>query len=441
MQKIHPLILSTNLLPSDMMMPFYAIQPFSIHQEKERICKILDDSLTDNLNIILGNFPSLDHAYITISISGWLLKQNSLSQMQNNMKKAFVWAIWSYLNDNPAERNTFIKSVFGEKVIEKDYLVIPLESITKSIPFSNDNYIQDRQLFIPPHVYMDKIPEAIESSLDFIIESFETNIQTPIKKEIKDVFHDKIESIKKTGNENGPWLLYKSNIDPLLKFAVDLLRKPKERQVYSIIDIHDCIAQYIPKHNWDLQFRDYLLSLDEGALLQVYKKAYMTKKISELEYVSSHSISIKENTKLCLSTLDDIDKLRAFPCIEKILESKTISHNLIAALFSILLWFYTKKECHTILKKKLNIPNYNVEKAERQINSLIDSDGYPRYIYGTKGFGEHCIGYSVCSGCWLTHINFPEKYYHKKRNLRNNYFNPPIKDEKTCSISPVTMTI
>jgi len=440
-EELHPLIWSINCTLSDMMRPFHAIKPFSVYHEKDTIDKILDASLNSSIDLGLDRFKSLNHAFAIISISGWILQQNSFSQLQNNLRNSFVWSVWSYLTNNPELKSLFLKSIFGDDVTEKENLIMPLTGVSKNIPFSNDNFIENRCLFVPPHVYMDRIPGYIESSFDNMIQSFEDNIQPKIKKEIELVFTETIESLKTAGKEKGPWILYGCNIDPLFKFAVDLLKQNDKKQTYSLSDIRDIISQYIPKHKWDSQFKEHLLTLSEEDLIQVYKKAFLTKKIPELEYVSSHSISIKENTKMSFICMDDFEQLRTFPCIDSLLNSKTVPHKVLTALFSILLWFYTKEECHHIIKNKINSKNYDVRKTEKQISSLVDNDGLPRYIYGTKGFANYCIGYDRCPGCWITHINFPEEYYEKKRKLRKSYLRSSSKDSQSCSISPTTLRI
>lgn len=442
-EKPHPLIFSCNCSASELLEPFYAIKPLNLHDEKETIQAILEKAMENTLNLSFDNFPSLDHAYATITIAGWLSHQKQFTQIENRLRFSFEIAVLNYLQQHPEISPAFIKSVFGKDAYKKDngFLIIPLNGITKNIPISRDNYIQDQCLYIPPHVYMDLLPEHIIVSFDNIIQGFDNYIDIPLKNDVSMIFADIIESIRIYGIENGPWLLYENHTHPLSKFAVDILIDPIGRQTYSFADVLDIISEYTPVHTWDTQFKEKLSSMKEEELANFYKKADYSRKHPEIEYVSDHTITITKNTKVTLTTLDDIEKLQIFPCINKIFTEEKPPHKIIISFISILLWFYSKDECHYILNKKLKFKNYDRAKTEKHINSLIDIDKLPKYFSGTNGFGKYCIGYQNCEKCWIKYIRFPENYYSKKRESRENYYKSQSTGSTPCSILPKTISI
>ncbi|WP_321416672.1 hypothetical protein [uncultured Methanomethylovorans sp.] len=420
--ELHPIFNAQKQTDTNLIEPFNALRPLNIFNEKTLIKKIISMSFDGNTTgLSLAEFLSLDHAYALFSITGWLLHNASMTQIEKNCRNLFTWSILEYLENKPIKKQV-IQAIFGKNAIEKGNLIIPLSDINENIPFSRDNSIIDYHVVVPPHVYMDKIPTYFESSFKSMISFFESKIEQSIKNEIKNIFQDIVDQLLETGNVKGPWLLYEFNADPYLKFAVDILLKDAStQQTLSIVDIRDAIEQYYCRHVWEQSFKNKLLKLDDRNLMQVYEKAQESKKFPEIRLVDPFALTIQNSTKITLKTIEDIHKLKQFPCMAKAIESSEISHDIRTAFFSTLLWFFSKAECHQILKSRMNDKKYNQEIAEKQINSLIDIDNTPKYIYGTRGFGKYCIGYSMCPQCWIKALDFPENYYHKKDILRQRY--------------------
>ena len=126
--------------------------------------------------------------------------------------------------------------------------------------------------------------------------------------------------------------------------------------------------------------------------------------------------------KIALESIDDFERLREFPCFEKALTVRTIPHNIRVAIFSVLLWFYSIDDCHSIIKTIFHVGNYDHGRSENQLKSLLGNDGTPQYIYGTNGMGEYCIGYENCKRCWVGALQFPDGYYKRKDELKLNKF-------------------
>jgi len=122
--------------------------------------------------------------------------------------------------------------------------------------------------------------------------------------------------------------------------------------------------------------------------------------------------------KIALDSIDDFGRLREFPCFEKALAVRAIPHNIMVAIFSVLLWFYSIEDCHSILKTIFHLGNYDHGRSENQLRSLLGNDRTPQYIYGTNGMGEYCIGYENCKRCWVGALQFPDGYYKKKNELK-----------------------
>jgi hypothetical protein len=423
-----------------MMLPFHAMRPLNIHKEKLLIDNILTKTLSNELEISFDQFNSHDHAFVIITMSGWLLRKACFTQMELNLMRSYIWAVLKCIENEPDLKPLFIKSIFGIDAIEREELILPLDAITKNIPFSTETRIRENLLFVPPHVYREIIPDKISSSFTKMLESFDHNIEKSIKKDIECIFDPTLINLRKKGMDEGPWLLYETQVPPLMKFAVDILLKPVKENTLSLVDIRDAISDHVPSHQWDNSFKKHLLQLNDNDLIGLYKKIEQTKKIPELREVNNYSITLQQNDKVSLSSLADIEKLKEFPCIKKIMELQYIPHNILTALFSILLWFYSTEECHTILKEKMRFERYDRQRTERQIYSLLDHEGYPKYFYGTRGFEDHCIGYNKCRKCWVNLINFPEEYYVKKRLLRKNYSRTEEAPDK-CILKPMTLTI
>lgn len=438
----HPIFNAQKSTDDELIQPFSALKPLNIFNEKPLVNKIISMSFRGNItDISIMDFLSLDHAYVLFSITGWLLHNASMTQIEKNCRNLFTWSILEYLENEPIKKQV-IQAIFGKNAIEKNNLIIPLSDINENIPFSRDNAIIDYHVVIPPHVYMDKIPSYFELSFDTMISFFDKTIDQSIKNEIKNIFQDIIDQLLETGNIKGPWLLYEFNADPYLKFAVDIILKDTiTQQTLSIVDIRDTIEQYNCKHIWEQRFKNNLLKLDDRNLMHVYEKAQNSRKFPELRIVDPFALTIQNSTKITLKTIEDIHKLKQFPCMAKAIESSEIPHDIRTAFFSTLLWFFSKAECHQILKSKINDKKYNPDIAQKQIDSLIDTDNTPKYIYGTRGFGKYCIGYSMCPQCWIKTLDFPEIYYHKKDILRQRYYLKNEVSSKCQTPSPIPKMI
>ena len=122
--------------------------------------------------------------------------------------------------------------------------------------------------------------------------------------------------------------------------------------------------------------------------------------------------------KIQLETFDDIDRMMVFPCIQKVMETGEAPHNVLAAMFSVLLWFYRKGDCHYILKNIIGLETYNFDTTEEQLKSLIDDNEFPKYLYGTEGFVPNCVDYINCPRCLLFALDFPDEYFLRKEERK-----------------------
>jgi hypothetical protein len=160
----------------------------------------------------------------------------------------------------------------------------------------------------------------------------------------------------------------------------------------------------------------------EGAIHQVLSSPLMTKRVRVYKSKWLKYVVFPKANKFKIEVFEDLDRLRIFPCFQKLFEVRNGPHDVLSGLFSVLLWFYTKSDCHYILKEIICFEKYDYAKTEQQLSSLLEDGETPKYMYGPSRLDPYCVGYGKCPGCWLSNLDFPEKYYEKKteREILNN---------------------
>ncbi|CAG0983436.1 hypothetical protein METP2_02121 [Methanosarcinales archaeon] len=134
-------------------------------------------------------------------------------------------------------------------------------------------------------------------------------------------------------------------------------------------------------------------------------------------------IKIGAPRRIILTGIDDFSKLLEFPCFARAIKEKSVPHHVRAAMFSTLLWFYDVEQCTEIIEKKIGVPNFDRERTVYQLNSLLETDPSgktePKYCYGINGFAPYCVGYENCKRCWLKVLKLPDRYFEKKRKIKD----------------------
>jgi hypothetical protein len=132
-------------------------------------------------------------------------------------------------------------------------------------------------------------------------------------------------------------------------------------------------------------------------------------------------VKIGAPRRIILTGIDDFSKLMEFPCFSRAMKEKSLPHQVRAAMFSTLLWFYDVDQCVEIIEKKIGVPNFDRERTVYQLNSLLETDplgkSEPKYCYGVNGFAPYCVGYENCKRCWLRGLKLPDRYFEKKKEI------------------------
>lgn len=330
--------------------------------------------------------------------------------------------------------------------------------LSKNLPFRIEGVKNNNgQLTIPLEYCLEDMVGFVDGFLDY------NAIISPgyLDYKLNDWINDGIFEINRISS-----MLFKENpnfIDRGDEFnnALELLEKEKRREVYSKIPYEDklifrrfnviykalseadllnievtcskvikALENYIPENDNQQKHIAYLLNRNcsEKTINKLQKK-HSNEDSNIHKILSSNLVKTrvrikkgrwlkyvvyKASPKIKLETFEDLERLMMFPCMERIFREKGAEHTVLAAFFSVLLWFYTKNDCHYILKSIVGMDKYNYTLSEYQFASLLGEDEKPIYLYGPSGFKPFCEDYKKCQRCWISALDFPGEYYQKK---------------------------
>lgn len=423
-EPLHPIFNAHACDKQVLIQPLLNARPFDVYKASHLIEKFVSSSIiNDSSNPInIADFEDLDSMYIITMIGRWAAATKQYSLVEKKCANMFVLLLFEYINTNPAVKVDIVRSMFGESAHISKHVKIPIADVHTGIPDIPDTIIKSKMVHIPIRTFDKMMLESFYQSYESMLKFFEKTIDEPTKVQFISALSGLTARLKHIADSKGPWHVYETHVNPLHKFAVDLLLDDvSQSETFSIEHVRLKLQAYIPRAEWDKRFRTDLLNLHSDNLIAVYRTALNSGKIPELCAVNNDSILLERTVKLHLNTIGDLQQLRAFPCIEKVVSTQALSHRIRVVLFSILLWFYSVDECHEILKNTLHVDNYDHDISDKQLRSLLDRHGVPRYFHGTNGFGKHCVGYDNCDRCWINSLKFPEEYYEKKRSVRRNY--------------------
>lgn len=370
----------------------------------------------------ITEFENLDTFYVTAMICGWISRTRNYSLIERKCANTFVWLLVEYLDNNPEIKEEIVKSIFGKNTKMFDHIAIPLNDMDCTIPHVLETNIYRKMVCIPMWIFDEIMLSSFYKSYEKMLTFFVGYLNGSTREQMSIATSEVIEYIQYIAETLGPWHVYEMTVNPLHKFAVIVLfETDTEYTVMSVVDIRDKISAYFPHSKWEVVFKDRLLGMDDVELMNMYQTIYQSNKIPELSDVTEYTISLKKNSKIRLNTIDDIEYLESFPCFKKAIGQRNLPHKIRLNMFSILLWFYSVDDCHQILKDVIKVLDYDPDISDSQLRSLLDTDGNPKYFYGTRGFGSLCIGYHKCQRCWINALQFPETYYQKKKLIRNRY--------------------
>jgi len=417
----HPIFNAHNCDKQTLIRPLLNARPFDVYKASHLIEKFVSSAIIHNSSnpITVADFEDLDSMYIITMIGRWAAATKQYSLVEKRCANMFVLLLFEYINTNPAVKIGVIRSMFGESAHMSGDVTIPIADAHVGIPDIPDTTIKSKMVHIPIQAFDKLMLESFYQSYEFMLKFFKKTIDEQTKVQFISALSGLTARLKHIADSKGPWHVYETHVNPLHKFATDvLLADVSQSGTFSTKHVRLKLQAYIPRAQWDKRFRTHLLNLHPDNLIAVYRDALTSGKIPELRAVNNDSISLERTVKLYLNTIGDLQQLRTFPCIKKVVSTKKLAHSIRVVLFSILLWFYSIEECHEILKITLDVDNYDHDTSDKQLRSLLDKDGMPRYFYGTKGFGKYCVGYENCDRCWLNSLKFPEEYYAKKRSVR-----------------------
>lgn len=448
MEKQHAMILFSDMFPPEMISKeltnYITTEQINSSAFNSILCQFLNPENTSNeiIKCLLKGKPLVFMiAYIlTFQLSKKYRKLNKSLQKKCN-EIMFSVAKEEILNLSDQDLSVMLsKNLYSDnKVIidrNEDTLLIPLEycadEMVNYVQGFNDFkailrneyifyqlafWITDSQLELNKisEIIVKTNPSFIErgSEFDKMMESLENKIR---EKEYNELSHTDKLTLSRFK------LLYKV-----------LDSKKMTRKELTISAIRNLLEKYKPENKYEQSIIAYLLQ--ESASIRTNE--YLQKKHSDIrnnihDTLSSplikNKVRIRKNgtwlkytiypikPRINLETFDDIDQLMQFPCIKKVFEMNGGPHNVLVALFSTLLWFYTIEDCHYIIKDIISLEKYSYNLTNEQLRSLIDENETPKYLYGHSGFVPYCIGYDKCPRCWISSLSFPEKYYVKKEN-------------------------
>lgn len=197
----------------------------------------------------------------------------------------------------------------------------------------------------------------------------------------------------------------------------------------TVMALANNLKQYQPQAKWEVAEKEKILNMTPRELLnaciELKKDNIYIQGIIKPE-LGPQGCQIKIGTprRIILANVDDFRELMVFPCFSRAMKEKKIPHQMRAAMFSTLLWFYDMEQCIEIIEKKIGVPDFDRERTVYQLNSLLEANALgkpePKYCYGVHGFGPYCIGYENCKRCWLKGLKLPDRYFEKKREIMND---------------------
>jgi hypothetical protein len=315
--------------------------------------------------------------------------------------------------------------------IREGYVTIPLKNATNRHAL-DDVIIKSKRVYIPANSFRLHFKQysknVFEALVKMVYVSVEYRVKTKLESSIV-IFKTVLELL---ANQHGPWILKHVHEKPYP--MVELIIKALEAagHMNTPLNIHRLakdVKDYQPDScaPWESKERDAVLNMSSESLLSTliqYKKencAYIKDIQKAALGLQKCIIRFGKPERMILTEINDFDRLSVFPCFSRALKDKAVPHQMRAAMFSTLLWFYNVDQCIEIIEKKIGVPNFDEGYSRYQLNSLLESDSNgrsePKYCYGVNGYAPYCIGYEKCPRCWISGLRMPERYYEKKKEM------------------------
>ncbi len=312
--------------------------------------------------------------------------------------------------------------------MENGYVSIPLRDATSRYA-AEDVFIKSKRVYIPARIFGHHFGIYSKQVFNAIVKIADQTIQYNTKAKFIETTAGFTNSIDSIANTHGPWVLRGKHEKavPLVEFIMKAMESEGNLNCpMTVMALASNMKQYQPQAKWEVTEKEKAVNMSPGELLNTIIKLkkdsiYIQEIIKPELGPQGCLIKIGMPRRIVLESVDDFSKLLEFPCFARAIKEKSVPHQVRAAMFSILLWFYNVDQCVEIIEKKMGVPNFDQERTVYQLNSLLETDPFgrpePKYCYGVKGFEPYCVGYENCKKCWLKGLKLPDRYFEKKREI------------------------
>jgi hypothetical protein len=317
--------------------------------------------------------------------------------------------------------------------IESGYVSISLRDATSRYA-AEDVFIKSKRVYIPTRIFGHHFGIYSKQVFNAIVKIAEQTIQYNTKAKFIETTAGFTKIIDSIANFHGPWILRSGSKHekaiPLVEFIMKAMEsKGNLNHHMTIMALARNLKECQPQAKWEVKEKEKVVNMAPEELLNTIIKLkkdsiYIQEIIKPELGPQGCLIKIGMPRRIVLERVDDFSKLMVFPCFSHAMKEKKVPHQLRAAMFSTLLWFYDVEQCVEIIEKKIGVTNFDRERTVYQLNSLLETDPTgklePKYCYGVNGFGSYCIGYENCKRCWLRGLKLPDRYFEKKKEIMDN---------------------
>jgi hypothetical protein len=331
-----------------------------------------------------------------------------------------------------AEETGMLRAMYSADArVENGYVSIPLRDATSKYAAA-DIFIKSKRVYIPARIFGHHFGIYSKQVFNALMKIAEQTIQYNTKTKFMETTAEFSNIINSIANTHGPWILRNKHEKavPLVEFIMKAMESEGNlNRPMTVMALVSNMKQYQPQAKWEVTEKEKAVNMTPGELLntviKLKKDSIYIQEIIKPE-LGPHGCLVKIGAprRIILTGIDDFSKLMEFPCFSRAMKEKSLPHQVRAAMFSTLLWFYDVDQCVEIIEKKIGVPNFDREHTVYQLNSLLETDplgkSEPKYCYGVNGFAPYCVGYENCKRCWLRGLKLPDRYFKKKKEIIEN---------------------
>ncbi|WAM22622.1 MAG: hypothetical protein OI715_00585 (plasmid) [Candidatus Methanoperedens sp.] len=459
MQHSNPII-SAHLMDDDVL--FNAMKSGIKGMKIEEIAKLAECYLMTGIGkaerpIEFADFATTEKLAAIAGLAGWRAKETRYPRVSDRTLAVFQKLTLEYLGlktpallpieicsldeleiqsiPQQAESSGLLEAMYcPDANIKEGSVTIPLKNATNRHALDGI-CIKSKRVYIPADSFKLHFKQHSKNVFEALVKIVDTGVEYKVKTKLDSsivIFKTVLELL---ANQHGPWILKDVHEKPYP--MVELIMKALEASgnKNTPVLIHGLvkdIKEYQPDSRapWESRERDAILNMSSEGLLSTliqYKKencAFIRDIQKPALGPQKCIIRFGKPERMKLTEINDFDRLSVFPCFARAVKDKAVPHQMRAAMFSTLLWFYDVDRCIDIIENKIGVPNFDRERSRYQLNSLLESDSAgrpePKYCYGVRGFAPYCIGYEKCPRCWILGLRMPERYYEKKKEMMLN---------------------